>query len=104
LIEDIGVMKDDKDVYKMTKWLAQKWLVAGRHVNLSTVMIKHLQGLVYWVNGHTLCQQLITVADFTVKQMNSVMSDKIYWKECASGSDSSIKDLSKFNPNEFEIC
>jgi hypothetical protein len=38
-----------------------------------------------------------------VEQMNSAMSDKLYQKECASGLDLLIKDLSKFNPNEFEI-
>jgi hypothetical protein len=32
------------------------------------------------------------------------MSDKIYQKECSSGSDLSIKDLSKFNSDEFETC
>jgi hypothetical protein len=42
LIEDIGVMKDDKEVYKMAKQLA-KCTVADRHVNLSTVLIKHPQ-------------------------------------------------------------
>jgi hypothetical protein len=52
--------------------------MADRHVNLSTVMIKHLQGLVYWVNDCTLHQQLITAANFTVEQMNSTMNDKIY--------------------------
>jgi hypothetical protein len=50
--EDIGVMKDDKDVYKMVKQLAQ-CTVADRYVNLSTVTIKCLQGLVYWVNDST---------------------------------------------------
>lgn len=39
-----------------------------------------------------------------VEQMNSAMSDKLYQKECASGLDLLIKDLSKFNPNEFETC
>jgi hypothetical protein len=63
-----------------------------------TIVIKCLQGLVYWVNDHTLHQQPITEADFTVEQMNSMLSDKIYW------SNLSMKDLSKFNPNEFEIC
>jgi hypothetical protein len=51
-----------------------------------------------------LHQKPITAANFKVEQMNSAMSDNIYWKECTSGSDSSIKDLSKFNPNEFETC
>jgi hypothetical protein len=36
LIENIGVMKDNKEVYKMAKQLAQ-CTVADRHVNLSTV-------------------------------------------------------------------
>jgi hypothetical protein len=87
LIEGIGVMKDDKEVYKMVKKLAQCTL-ADKHMNLSIVMIKHLQGLVYWVNNCTLHQQTITMANFTVEQMNGL----------------SIKDLSKFNPNEFETC
>jgi hypothetical protein len=64
LIEVVGVMKDDKDVHEMAKQLAQ-CMVADRHVNLSTVTIKHLKGLVYWVNNHTLHQQPITVANFT---------------------------------------
>ncbi len=63
LIKDIGVTKDDKDVYEMAKWLAQH-TVADGCVNLSTVAIKHLQGLVYCVKI-TLCinstlQQLIS--------------------------------------------
>jgi hypothetical protein len=54
-------------------------------------MIKCLQGLLYsYANDCTLHQQLITVADFTVEQMNFAMSDEIYEKEFASGSDSSI--------------
>jgi hypothetical protein len=35
-------MMDDKDVYKMAKWLAQCTMADG-HANLSTVVIKHLQ-------------------------------------------------------------
>jgi hypothetical protein len=49
-------------------------------------LIKCLQGLVYWVNNCTLHQQPITVANFTVEQMNSTMSDKIYQKEHTTGS------------------
>jgi hypothetical protein len=30
---------------------------------------------------HTLHQQHITAADFTIEQMNRAMSDMIYWKE-----------------------
>jgi hypothetical protein len=70
-------MKDDKDVYEMVKQLAQSTMADG-HVNFSTVTIKHLQGLVYWVNDHTLHQKPITAANFKVEQMNSAMSDNIY--------------------------
>jgi hypothetical protein len=48
-------------------------------------MIKCLQDLVYWVNNHTLHQQPITAADFTVEQMNSAMSDTIYQKSMPVG-------------------
>ena len=47
-IEDLGILETDMDVSNMAKRMASRKQVKGR-VLLETVVVKHLQMLVWWV-------------------------------------------------------
>ena len=47
-IEDLGVLETDADVSDTAKRMASRMLAEGR-VLLGTVVVKHLQTLVWWV-------------------------------------------------------
>ena len=47
-IEDLGILETDMDVSDMAKRMASRMLAKGR-VLLGTVVVKHLQMLVWWV-------------------------------------------------------
>lgn len=101
-IADIGVMKTDKDVDEMAKRSMSRTANDGR-VNIGTVAIKRLQGLVFWINDRILRGLTVTAADFTPEEMANAMNNKVYRKERAEGTEPSVKDLGKFNPDEFEV-
>jgi hypothetical protein len=49
--EDVGVLETDTNVMEMAKRMASRTQAEGR-VLLGTVVIKHLQTLVWWVRDH----------------------------------------------------
>ncbi len=98
---DLGVMEGDKDVLEMAKRLSTRAANNGR-VLLGTVQIKRLQALVWWVRDHQRRGLALTAANFTVAVMNTSMTSKNVDKELGHW-DASIKDLMKFNPDDFDI-
>ena len=100
-LDDLGVMEDDKDVLEMAKRMASRPSNAGR-VLLGTVQIKRFQALVWWVRDNQRRGLALVAADFTVVVMNAAMTSKSVEKE-RGHTDASIKDLVKFDPDDFEI-
>ena len=100
-LDDLGVMKGDKDVLEMAKRMATRAANAGR-VLLGTVQIKCLQALVWWARDHQRRGLALVAADFNVAVMNATMTLTSIEKE-RSSTDASIKDLIKFDPDDFEM-
>ena len=98
---DLGVMEGDKDVLEMAKRLSTRAANNGR-VLLGTVQIKRLQAVVWWVRDHQRRGLAPLAADFSVAVMNTSMTLKNVDKE-RGHLDASIKDLLKFEPNDFDI-
>jgi hypothetical protein len=94
-------MKGDKDVLEMARQMATRSINAGR-VLLGTVQIKRLQALVWWVRDYQRRGLALVAADFDVAAMNAAMTSKSVEKE-RGHTDAPIKDLIKFDPDDFEI-
>ena len=99
-IEDLGVLEGDKDVLEMAKRLASR--ATNARVMLGTVQIKRLQALVWWARDHQRRGLALVANNFDVAAMNAGMTSKSVEKE-QSHTDASIKDLIKFNPDDFEM-
>lgn len=100
-LADLGVMEGDKDVLEMSKRMASRTVQDGR-VTLGTVQIKRLQALVWWVRDHQRRGLELVAADFNVAARDAAMISKSVEKE-RGDSDVSIKDLSKFEPDDFDL-
>jgi hypothetical protein len=100
-LADLGTMEGDKDVLEMAKRLSTRTVADGR-VLLGTVQIKRLQALVWWVRDHQRRGLVLVAADFDIDAMNAAMTSKSVEKERGT-TDASIKDLSKFDPDDFDI-
>jgi hypothetical protein len=95
------VMEGDKDVLEMAKRMANRTVNDGRVV-LGTVQIKRLQALVWWIRDHQRRGMAVVAGDFDVATMYGAMTSKSIEKE-RGGTDASIKDLAKFDPDDFDI-
>ena len=100
-LADLGVMEGDKDVLEMAKRMANRTVNDGRVV-LGTVQIKRLQALVWWLGDHQRRGMAVVATDFDVATMYGAMTSKSVEKE-RGGSDASVKDLAKFDPDDFDI-
>ena len=69
-------MEDDKDVIEMAKRMASRSLNQGR-VNLSTVTIKRLQALVWWIRDHQKLNLPLDAAAFTPAVLATAVERKI---------------------------
>lgn len=101
-IESMSCMTNDNDVNEMAKRSMARTAAEGR-VNVGTVAIKRIQGLVFWIKDRRLRGLPITAAAFTQEEMESAMMNKVYRKELAEATEPSVNDLGKFNPDDFEI-
>jgi hypothetical protein len=101
-IESMSCMTNDNDVNEMAKHLMSRSVMDG-HVIMGTVAIKWIQGLVFWIKDCHFCGLPITAEAFTVEEMENAMMNKVYRKEMAQASELLVKDLGKFNPDDFEI-
>jgi hypothetical protein len=102
LIESMSCMTNDNDVNEMAKCSMSRTVMDG-HVIMGTVAIKQIQGLVFWIKDHRFHGLPITAEAFTVEEMENAMTNKEYRKEMAQAMELSVKDLGKFNPDDFEI-
>jgi hypothetical protein len=71
--------------------------------NYGTVAIKQIQGLVFWIKDHRFRGLPITAEAFAVEEMENAMTNKEYPKEMAQATKPLVKDLGKFNPDDFEM-
>ena len=71
-------------------------------VNLSTVAIKHLQGLLYWLTDCHMHQLTTSDADWTQEVMQMAMSQKEIKGMSKDDKKPSVKDMGKFNPDYFQ--
>lgn len=100
-LEDLGILENDTDVMEMAKQLAS-CMVAEGCINLEMVQIKCIQALVWWVHDHLKHGQALDAVDWTHAAMGSAMKCKHTKKEC-SEMEASVKDLVKFDPDDFDI-
>ena len=100
-LEDIAVMEEDRDVSEMAKRGAQRTVGDGR-VLLSTVQIKRLQGLVWWLHDRIKHHQPLDAAAFTAQVMATAMTKKTIEKQLVD-STVTVKDLGKFHPDDFDV-
>jgi hypothetical protein len=101
-IEGMSCMTNDNDVNEMAKHSMSRTSTDG-HVIMGTVAIKRIQGLVFWIKDHCFRGLPITAEAFTVEEMENAMTNKEYRKEMAEATEPSVKDLGKFNPDDFKI-
>jgi hypothetical protein len=101
-IESMSCMTNDNDVNEMAKRLMSCTVMDG-HVIMGTVAIKRIQGLVFWIKDHHFHGLPIMAEAFTVEEMENAMTNKEYRKEMAQATKPLVKDLGKFNPDDFEI-
>jgi hypothetical protein len=73
------------------------------HLIMGTVAIKRIQGLVFSIKDCRFRGLPITAEAFTVEEMENAMTNKEYCKEMPQATEPSVKDLGKFNPDDFEI-
>ena len=74
-LADLGVLETDTDVTKMVKRMTSRTQAEGR-VLLGTVVIKHLQTLVWWVRDHQKRGLPLEAADFDMEAMNKAAEMK----------------------------
>ena len=63
-LEDLGILEDDKDVIEMAKRMASRNQNQG-HMILSTLTIKRLQALIWWIRDHQKLNLPLNAAEFT---------------------------------------
>lgn len=101
-LEDISDMEGDQDVLELSKRSGSRTIGDGR-VLLSTVTIKRLQGLVWWIHDRIKHQRPLVAADFTPDVMRMAMTRKRYEKQMSEATPPAVKDLGKFNPDDFDV-
>ena len=84
----------------MAKRMVSRMLAEGR-VLLRTVVVKHLQTLVWWVQDHQKCGLDMNAADFTAEAMNEAAQMKSLKCKVAD-KESLVGDLGKFDPDDFD--
>ena len=89
------------DVSDMAKRMVSRTLAKGR-VLLGTVVVKHLQTLVWWVQDHQKRGLDVDVADWTADMMQEAAQMKSLKCELAD-KEPSVSDLGKFNPDDFNL-
>ena len=100
-IATLRVLESDSEVDHMAKRLQVRTVAEGR-VNLTTVQIQYIKALAWWVRDRIKHGQPLTAADFTPAARDGAMESKRVEKERVS-TEVSIKDLSKFDPDDFDI-
>ena len=100
-VEDLAVLESDTDVTEMAKRMAGRTAAEGR-AHLSTVQIKRLQAMVWWIHDRRQRSLDINVADFTPAAMDAARERKRIEQERPE-TEASVKDLSKFDPDHFKV-
>ena len=99
-LEDLGILEDDKDVSEMAKRMAGRAPNQG-HVHLSTVTIKRLQALVWWIHDRQKLNLPLNAAALTPAVLTDAVERKIVQKKQAE-AEITTKDLAKFEPDDFD--
>jgi hypothetical protein len=98
-LDDLGVLETNMDVTEMAKRMASLTQAKGR-VLLGTIVIKHLQTLVWWIHDHQKRRLPLNANKFTVATMASAVEMKTLSREMTD-SEPSVKDIGKFNLDDF---
>jgi hypothetical protein len=98
-LDDLGVLETDMDVAEMAKRMGS-FTQAEWRVLLGTVIIKHLQTLVWWIRDHQKRRLPLNANKFPVATMISAAKMKTLWRKMMD-SEPLVKDLGKFNPDDF---
>jgi hypothetical protein len=93
-LDDFGVLETDTDVTEMAKRMASCTQAEGRML-LGTVIIKHLQMLVWWICDHQKRGLPFNANEFTITTMASAAEMKTLRRKMMD-SKPSVKDLGKF--------
>ena len=100
-IDDLTILEGDRDVTEMAKRMASHTEANGC-VNLSTILIEHLQGLVYYVRDHCMHRLMMTAKDWMQETMEMAMTKKEVREASKDDKEPSIKDMEIFNPDYFD--
>ena len=98
--DDLGELENDTDVVDMAKRMSSRTVNEGR-VNLGTVQVKKMQALAWWVRDHQKRGQPLDAVDFNAQTLEDAKVAKRVEKERSDG-DVSVKDLSTFDPDDFD--
>jgi len=99
-LEDLGILEDDKDVIEMAKRMASRNQNQGR-VILSTVTIKRLQALIWWIRDRQKLNLPLNAAEFTPAVLADAVERKIIQRKQAD-AEITTRDLAKFEPDDFD--
>lgn len=100
-IADLGILDGDNDINEMAKRLASRPAAAGR-VIIGTVLIKRLQGLVWWVRDRQKRDLPLDPAEFDDAAMRQAIEMRQVRKELRDKTEPEVKELGTFNPDYFE--
>ena len=84
----------------MAKRIALRNQNQGR-VNLSTVTIKRLQALIWWIRDHQKLNLPLNAAEFTPAVLADAIERKLIQRKQA-GAEITTRDLAKFEPDDFD--
>ena len=100
-LDDLALLEKDEDVSDMAKRLASR--PAAQRVLMTTVQIKNIQSLAWWVRDKSKHGQPLVAADFNAAALAAARDRRIV-EGAREDKKLSISDLKKFDPDEFEEC
>lgn len=99
-LDAIMTMENDADVDSMAKREASR-TVAERRVLITTVQLKNLQGLVWWLHDRSKHHLPLDAAAFDAAELANAIARKRMEKDIPEPS-TTVKDLGKFHPDDFD--
>ena len=100
-MEEIGLLEGDNDVTEMAKRMASRPTV--QRVHMTTVQIKKLQALVWWIRDRMMHDQPLVAMAFDADALTAALERKRIEKE-GTETEVKISEIMKVDPNKYEDC
>ena len=100
-LEDIGLLEGDSDVTEMAKRMATR--PTASRVHMTTVQIKKMQALVWWIRDRMTHSQPLVAIAFDDDALNAALERKRIEKE-GTETEVKISEIMRFDPNKYEDC